>query len=140
MISEANSMKLAVPLIINWLVRWLTLSFDYKDLSSFISNSYEYENSYLPYSELSAFEEKHKQLQSNSRKLLTELLTHVPFHEIESFSPQICNLIVDNQNVLDESYSSQVSYLEDILERKSADSLPFGMHVCNMLKVRIINN
>jgi hypothetical protein len=131
-------MKLGIPLLVNWFVKWLALTFEFQDLSISTSNYYEYDNSYGDYNQLSVLQEKTAELQSHSEQLLSQLLTRVPFHELESFSPQLCNIIVDRNTIpsdLDQSFAAQVQCFEEILENKCSDSLLFGIHLCNMLKV-----
>lgn len=62
--------------------------------------------------------------------LLTEF-QHYPEEEIESFLPQICNMILD-RNALNEP--AIFDYFERIILSKCAKCLPFGLRVCGVLR------
>jgi hypothetical protein len=65
----------------------------------------------------------------------------LPEEEIEHFLPQICNMIVDREASLGSGgrHGAQLDpdlfeYFEDILVRKCAGCLTFGMRLCGVLK------
>lgn len=63
--------------------------------------------------------------------LLSEL-QHYPEEEIESFLPQICNMILD-RDALNEP--AVFDFFERIILSKCAKCLPFGLRVCGLLRV-----
>ena len=93
--------------MLRFLVQWLALSSDYYDQRS------------QPY-------KSHYGLLNDFQQL--------PEEEIESFLPQICNILFDCQSSGSEG-DNLFQTFERLLVDKCADCLPFGMRVCGLLKV-----
>eukprot|EP01038_Epipyxis_sp_PR26KG_P011216 gene11216-15050_t len=115
--------------ILPFLIQWLALSyyqsapFDLSSSSYSSYDSYGYNNN-LPFS--SPYPPK------SHWTLLTEL-QQLNEDEVETFLPQLCNILLDREcfGVQDEDL---FGYLESILVTKCSTCFPFGIRVCNTLK------
>ena len=58
----------------------------------------------------------------------------IPEDEIELFLPQICNILIDRDLNIGDEYGLY-QHFERILLDKCARCMPFGIRVCNLLKV-----
>lgn len=63
--------------------------------------------------------------------LLSEF-QNLPEEDIETFLPQICNMILDRDSLNDPAI---FDYFERIILSKCAQCLPFGLRVCGVLRV-----
>ena len=107
--------------ILPFLVQWLALYQDVGYISQQVGYNYQ---SYPP---------------KNHWTLLTEL-NQLPEEEIEAFLPQIYNILIDCDRIGagdGGDSNSLYRYFEDVLLRKCADCLPFGMRLCGLLKVTL---
>jgi len=107
--------------ILPFLIQWISLSQ--------FGGRNEQSNYYYPGSEFTP---------KNHWTLLNDF-QHLPEEEIEHFLPQICNMIVDREASLGSSRHTPLDpdlfeYFENILERKCAGCLTFGMRLCGVLK------
>jgi hypothetical protein len=121
--------------ILPFLIQWLALS----HFGSVLLNpnplpySAQYPESYAsPYPAQSY---SHSNYYGNSApsqwKLLNEF-ANLAEDEIEKFLPQICNILLDYETMNDPRLIEQY---ERIVIDKCANCLPFGIKVCNLLKV-----
>ena len=131
--------------ILPFLVQWLALSSDESRLgttpgSNYNSNSNSNSNYNYNYNSYPSYPPK-------SYYSLISDLQQLPEEEIESFLPQICNILFDCDRE-DFPYdggggggggrtSSLFNYFESVVLSKCADCLPFGMKVCGLLKVLV---
>lgn len=115
--------------ILPFLIQWVALGmFGTKNLlpPSFYGNSVPTTNAYTGgYTGQSPMPPK------SHWSLLSEF-QNLPEEDIETFLPQICNMILDRESLNDPAI---FDYFERIILGKCAQCLPFGLRVCGVLRV-----
>jgi hypothetical protein len=110
--------------ILPFLIQWVALSFlGTKYLQQ--QQQMQMQSSYYPINQIPLPPKSHWTLLSEFQSL--------PEEEIETFLPQICNMILDRESLNDPAI---FDYFEKILISKCAQCLPFGIRVCGTLRVR----
>lgn len=107
--------------ILPFLVQWVALGFF--GMKTFAPSS--------PFGQQPYYPTGHSMPPKSHWTLLAEF-QNLPEEEIETFLPQICNMVLDQESLNDPAI---FDYLERIILGKCAQCLPFGMRVCGVLRV-----
>jgi hypothetical protein len=114
--------------ILPFFIQWLALSYNNKQQVNDRS-SYGWASSLLGSQSRSVLPSFHT---TKSHWGLLNDFQNLSENELEKFLPQICNILVNEENVNDNRVFQS---FEDILIAKCSNCMPFGIRVCNLLKV-----
>lgn len=117
--------------ILPFLIQWLALSHFGSVLLN--PNPLPYSSSYpTSYPDQSYSQGNYYSHQPSSQWKLLNEFANLAEDEIEKFLPQICNILLDYETMND---PRMIEQYERIIIDKCANCLPFGIKVCNLLRV-----
>jgi hypothetical protein len=114
--------------ILPFFIQWLALS-HYSRQQSESQQSFGWTSSLLGSQSRSVLPSFHP---TKSHWSLLNDFQNLSENDLEKFLPQICNILVNGDNLNDNRVFQS---FEDILVAKCSNCMPFGIRVCNLLKV-----